>query len=83
MSLKIAIVFAAGFGAGWAVRSMADSSQGVGVKLAEVTFRTKKQVSRWAARERERLADILAEGRARAEQVTRSESVKTSDRKTA
>jgi hypothetical protein len=66
--MKSFIVFAFGFGTGWAVRSLADSPHGVGVKLAEVAHRAKKQVNRWAATERERIVDIIAEGRFRAEQ---------------
>lgn len=67
--MKSLIFFAVGFGAGWAVRSIADSPHGVGVKLAEVGIRAKGQVNRWAAAERERFADIMAEARARTERT--------------
>jgi hypothetical protein len=66
--MKSLIAFAAGFGAGWAVRSISDSPHGVGVKIVEVVYRAKGQFSRWSAVERERIADILAEARSRAEQ---------------
>jgi hypothetical protein len=66
--MKSFFVFAFGFGAGWAVRSLADSPHGVGVKLAEVAHRAKGHVNKWAATERERIVDIIAEGRFRAEQ---------------
>lgn len=81
MSLKTVISFAVGFGAGWAVRSLADSPHGVGVKLAEVAHRAKAQVNRWAATERERVADIIAEGRSKAER--RKGPAKTSEQKIA
>ena len=68
MSIKTFFTFAVGFGAGWAVRSMADSPHGVGVKLAEVGHRVGRHVKQWKAIERERIVDILAEGRAKAEQ---------------
>lgn len=68
--MKSLLFFAVGFGAGWAVRSIAASPHGVGVKLAEVGIRAKGTVNRWAAVERERMADILAEARVRAERTT-------------
>jgi hypothetical protein len=61
------LVFAFGVGlvSGWAVRSLADSPQAVGVKLLEIGLNTKERVDRWAAVERDRLDDMLAEARSR------------------
>jgi hypothetical protein len=63
------IAFAAGFGSGWALRSIADSPQGVGVKLLEVAYTAKERLSEWAAVERERLEDMMAEARSNAERA--------------
>lgn len=63
--MKSLIIFAMGFGTGWAVRSIADSPHGVGVKVMEVACRTKDQLNRWFAVERERLSDMVAEARSR------------------
>jgi hypothetical protein len=57
--------FVAGFASGWAVRSLADSPQGVGVKLIEVAEKTKDVVEKWAATEYERLTDMVAEAHSR------------------
>jgi len=65
-NIKSAVAFGAGFVGGWAARSLADSPQGVGVKLLEVAMTAKERVSRWASVERERLEDMLEEARARA-----------------
>lgn len=74
--LKSLIIFAVGFGTGWAVRSIADSPHGVGVKVMEVACRTKDQMNKWFAVERERVADIMAEARSRShfEEPTKSTS---------
>jgi hypothetical protein len=56
-----------GFAGGWAVRSLADSPQGAGAKLLEIAMNAKERVGRWAAAEAERLEDMLAEARSRAE----------------
>src|ERR1035437_3890033 len=56
-----------GFAAGWAVRSLADSPQGAGVKLLEIALDAKERVGRWVAVEAERLEDMLAEARLKAE----------------
>jgi hypothetical protein len=66
-TLKTLITFAVGFGTGWAVRSIADSPHGVGVKVMEVAYRTKGQLSRWFAIERERISDMMAEARSKAQ----------------
>ncbi len=63
--MKSFYVFALGFGAGWAVRSISDSPHGVGVKLMEVGMKAKERISQWAAVERERLEDMMAEARVR------------------
>jgi hypothetical protein len=69
LALKIMSVLAlgVGFAGGWAVRSLADSPQGAGGKLLEIGMNTRERVGRWAAVEAERLADMLAEARSRAE----------------
>ena len=71
--MKTLVTFVVGFGAGWAVRSLADSPHGVGVKLMSVACRTKDQIDRWLNVERERLADILAEARAKTQSEAASE----------
>lgn len=65
-NMKSAMAFGVGFVGGWAARSLADSPQGVGVKLLEVAMNAKERVTRWAAVERERLDDMLEEARSRA-----------------
>lgn len=66
-NVKALLAFGAGFAGGWAARSLADSPQGVGVKLLELAMSAKERVGRWAALERERLEDMLAEARSRVE----------------
>jgi len=56
-----------GFAAGWAIRSLADSPQGAGVKLLEIALDAKERVGRWVAVEAERLEDMLAEARLKTE----------------
>jgi hypothetical protein len=66
-NFKSIVTFGIGFAGGWAARSLSDSPQGVGVKLMEIAISTKDRVGRWAAVERERLEDMLAEARSRTE----------------
>ena len=66
-NIKSVLVFGAGFVGGWAARSLADSPQGVGVKLLEIAMNAKERVGQWAAVERERLEDMMAEARSRVE----------------
>jgi hypothetical protein len=66
-NIRSLLVFGAGFVSGWAARSVADSPQGVGVKILEVAINAKERVSRWAAVEGERLEDMLAEARSKTE----------------
>jgi len=56
-------IFALGVGVagGWAIRSLSDSPEGAGVKLLEIGIKTKDRIASWAAVERERLDDMLAE----------------------
>jgi hypothetical protein len=61
------LVFGSGFVVGWAVRSLADSPQGVGVKLLGLALNAKERVGGWAAVERDRLEDMVAEARSRTE----------------
>jgi hypothetical protein len=60
-SIKWALVLGAGMAGGWAIRSLADSPEGAGVKLLEAGIKAKDRISGWAAVERERLDDMLAE----------------------
>ena len=67
---KSVLVFGVGFLGGWAARSVADSPQGVGVKLLEIALNTKDRLEHWAAAERERLEDMMAEARSGLEPET-------------
>ena len=67
VSLRTLIALGIGIAAGWAARSLADSPQGAGVKLLEIAMNAKERISRWAAVERERLEDMVAEARSKAE----------------
>jgi hypothetical protein len=64
-NIKSVFAFGVGFAGGWAARSLADTPQGVGVKLLEIGINAKERVGRWAASERERLEDMMAEARSR------------------
>jgi len=57
------IVFVVGFGSGWAIRSLADSSHGVGVTLLAAAHDARERLGHWYAEERERLEDMMAEAR--------------------
>jgi hypothetical protein len=61
--MKWILAFGAGVVGGWAVRSLSDSPEGAGVKLLEVGLKAKDRLESWAAVERERLDDMLAEAR--------------------
>jgi len=65
---KSLLTFGLGFVTGWGVRSLADSPQGVGIRLLEIAAHTKERITKWAAAERERLEDMMAEARAKVEQ---------------
>jgi hypothetical protein len=69
-NVKSAFTFGVGFLGGWAARSLADSPQGAGVKLLEIAMNAKERIGRWAAVESDRLEDMLAEARSRAEPDT-------------
>jgi len=60
-SIKWALAIGAGIAGGWAIRSLSDSPEGAGVKLLEIGIKAKDRLSGWAAVERERLDDMLAE----------------------
>jgi hypothetical protein len=66
-NFRSVLAFGVGFAGGWAARSLSDSPQGVGVKLLEVAMNTKERVGRWAAVERERLEDMMAEAKSKVE----------------
>ena len=59
--------FLAGFASGWVVRSTVDSSRDVPVRLMSAIFGATERFRRTIAMERERLEDLVAEGRARYE----------------
>jgi hypothetical protein len=65
--ISVLVIGVGGFIGGWAARSLADSPQGAGVKLLEIAMNAKKRVGRWAAVEGERLEDMFAEARSKAE----------------
>jgi hypothetical protein len=69
MALNVTAVVAlgVGFAGGWAARSVADSPQGVGVKLMTIAMNANRRLGQWAAVEGERLEDMLEEARARVE----------------
>jgi hypothetical protein len=66
-NVKSLLAFGVGFAGGWAARSLSDTPQGAGVKLLEIAMNAKDRVGRWAAVERERLEDMLAEARSKVE----------------
>lgn len=76
-SIKSILAFGAGFASGWGARSLADSPQGVGVELMQIAINAKERISAWAAVERERLEDMMAEARARVEANTADASAAT------
>lgn len=63
-SIKWILAIGAGVAGGWAIRSLSDSPEGAGVKLLEIGIKTKDRIAGWAAVERERLDDMLAEAHA-------------------
>jgi hypothetical protein len=65
--MKWVLALGVGVVGGWAIRSLSDTPEGVGVKLLEIGIKTKKRVGRWAAVEGERLEDMLAEAHSRVE----------------
>ena len=67
MKIMSVLALGVGFAGGWAVRSLADSPQGAGAKLLQIAMNTRERMGRWAAVEAERLDDMLAEARSRAE----------------
>jgi hypothetical protein len=63
--IQAAVGFALGFGSGWAARSLSSSPGEVGTELAGAALRARQRLRRWAALERDRIEDRLAEARAR------------------
>jgi hypothetical protein len=62
-NIKWVLALGVGLVGGWAARSLSDSPEGAGVKLLEIAIKANEQVGRWAAVERERLDDMMAEAR--------------------
>jgi hypothetical protein len=60
--------FLAGFVSGWAARSSVDSSHGLAVRTMDALYASRARLGRWLAVEHERIADLLAEVRARYDQ---------------
>jgi len=60
-TIKWLLVLGVGVAGGWALRSLADTPEGAGVKLLEMGIKTRNRLASWAAVERERLDDMLAE----------------------
>jgi len=60
-TIKWLLALGVGVAGGWALRSLSDTPEGAGVKLLEIGIKTKNRLSGWAALERERLEDMLAE----------------------
>jgi hypothetical protein len=63
-SIKWILALGIGVAGGWALRSLSDTPEGAGVKLLELGLKAKNRLSSWAAIERERLEDMLAEAQA-------------------
>lgn len=61
--MKWILAFGVGVVGGWAARSLSDSPEGAGVKLMEIALKARDRVESWAAVERERLDDMMAEAR--------------------
>ncbi len=70
-SMKWILALGVGVVGGWAARSLSDSPEGAGVKLLEVVLKAKDRAESWAAVERERLDDMMAEARSN---IARSEA---------
>ena len=62
-SMKWVLALGVGLAGGWAARSLSDSPEGAGVKLLEIAIKAKERIDQWAAVERERLDDMMAEAR--------------------
>lgn len=62
-SMKWLLALGVGVAGGWAARSLSDSPEGAGVKLLEAALKAKDRLESWAAIERERLDDMVAEAR--------------------
>ena len=62
-NIKWVLALGVGLVGGWAARSLSDSPEGAGVKLLEIGIKAKERVDQWAAVERERLDDMMAEAR--------------------
>jgi hypothetical protein len=62
-NIKWILALGVGLVGGWAARSLSDSPEGAGVKLLEIGIKAKERVDQWAAVERERLDDMMAEAR--------------------
>ena len=62
-NIKWVLALGVGLVGGWAARSLSDSPEGAGVKLLEIGIKAKERLDQWAAVERERLDDMMAEAR--------------------
>lgn len=62
--MRTVVTFAIGFGSGWAARSLVDSPRSLGTRMLRAMLVAKRRLGHWAAVERERLEDLVAEIRA-------------------
>jgi hypothetical protein len=65
--MMTAASYLAGFACGWAVRSSVDRPSGLAIRALAFVYRTRSQLVRWAAVEREQIADLVAEVQSRYE----------------
>ncbi|MGZ3421279.1 MAG: hypothetical protein ACXWUG_19625 [Polyangiales bacterium] len=70
--------FLAGFVSGWAVRSSVDTPNSLAIKTLGLVYRTKARLVRWAAVEREQIADLVAEVQSRYEGPAQPKAVSKS-----
>jgi hypothetical protein len=59
--------FTIGFASGWGARSAVDSPRGLALRSFAVYCAARARLERWAARETERIADLMAEVRSQHE----------------
>ncbi len=70
--MRSLVAFTLGVATGWTLRSIADSPEGLGVKILEIACSARDRVGLWVAEERERLEDMLAEARSKVTPKRRS-----------
>jgi len=68
--------FALGFAAGWAARATTESSRSAALTIIAAAIAAYERVKRKVAIERDHLEDLVAEARARAESIGRTEGAR-------